>query len=117
MTKCKTCDKEIVWDKDAQGKWFPKNPNGSPHIHPKPDRPKHALKFSIEYGETVSEDQGSTKPYNYRRYGLIMEFNQGDLSVEDAFDFVRTKIKEQIAKDSPTPKTEPQDQGKGENQQ
>lgn len=109
MTKCKTCNKEILWDKDAQGKWYPKNPDGSLHNHPKPNKYKPKLKFSIEYGETISEDQGSAKPYNYRRYGLIMEFNQGDMSVEDAFDFVRTKVKEQIAKDSPAPT--PQDQG------
>ncbi|MGB9659288.1 MAG: hypothetical protein ACPLY9_02000 [Nitrososphaerales archaeon] len=112
MTKCKTCDKEIVWDKDAQGKWYPKNPDGTLHTHPKPDKYKpKPLKFSIEYGETISEDQGTTKPYNYRRYGLIMEFNQGDLSVEDAFDFIKNKVKEQIAKDSPVPTPKPDDQG------
>ncbi|MBS7610558.1 hypothetical protein KEJ19_08440 [Candidatus Bathyarchaeota archaeon] len=48
-----------------------------------------------------------------------MEFNQGDLSVEDAFDFVRTKVKERIAKDTPqpAPTPKPDDRDKGENQQ
>jgi len=114
MTKCKTCGSEISWAKDPQtGKFFPVNPNGSSHTHPKPEGPTPTqespkpsptpLKFVVEYGETIPSGD-----YSSRRYTLIHEFPQdGSVNVDDAFRFVKSKVKAWIETDKPKETAKP----------
>ncbi|NWG10115.1 MAG: hypothetical protein HXX80_07435 [Nitrososphaerales archaeon] len=111
MPKCKNCGLEISWAKDPQtGKFFPVNPDGSNHTHPKegPQQPSPKpsptpLKFVVEYGETIS-----VEPYGSRRYTLIHEFPQdGSVNVDDAFRFVKSKVKAWIETDKPKETAKP----------
>ena len=112
MPKCKVCKQDIEWAKDPQtDKWFPLNPDGTPHKHksksetPTPPITSN-LKYVIEYGETVPSDE----KYGSRRYSLLYEFPQdGKANVDDSFNFVRTKVKAWISKDKKSKNKEERD--------